>query len=54
MANDNEIRDAIKLVKNTADIDISPNSALSVAGLNQALQHGWTAPGAIVCLITGQ
>lgn len=51
---DEAIRDAIKLVKDTANIDISPNSALSIAGLKKAIQNNYHWPGAVVCLITGQ
>ena len=54
MANDNEIHDAIKLVKDHASLNISPNSALSIAGLKKAIQSNWKWGGAVVCLITGQ
>jgi threonine synthase len=48
-----EIIEAIKKVEQTENIDISPNSALSVAGLKKAIRDGWKFNGAIVCLITG-
>ncbi|KKW41707.1 MAG: Threonine synthase [Candidatus Magasanikbacteria bacterium GW2011_GWA2_56_11] len=51
---DIEIHLAIDLVKSTADIAISPNSALSVAGLAQAAKNGAVFAGAVVCLITGR
>lgn len=49
-----EINDAIDLVKKTCDIEISPNSALSVAGLKKAIAQGWNWTGAVACLITGR
>ncbi len=49
-----EIENAIKLVKEKTDIDISPNSALSVAGLQKAIRNGWKWNGPVVCLITGK
>jgi len=51
---DEEIQNAIKLVKETINIDISPNSALSIAGLQKATQNGWTWSGPVACLITGK
>lgn len=50
---DEEITAAKILVKNTTNIDISPNSALSVAGLKKALDDGLTFDGPVVCLVTG-
>jgi len=54
IATDKEIRKAIKLVKEKTDIDISPNSALSIAGLQKAIKNNWKWNGTIVCLITGK
>ncbi len=54
IATNEEIIEAIKLAKETADIDISPNSALSLVGLQQAIKNGRTWPGPVVCLITGK
>ena len=51
--NDKEIKEAIKLVKKYTGLNISPNSALSLAGLKKAIQEGWKFKGAVVCLITG-
>ncbi len=51
---DEEIQNAMALVKKTTNIDISPNSALSVAGLQKAIKNGWQWPGPVVCLITGR
>lgn len=48
-----EIEGAIELAKETVGTDISPNSALSIAGLSRALENGWHVEGAVVCLITG-
>lgn len=49
-----EIKQAIKITKKTEHIDISANSALSVAGLSQAIKNNWQFTGAVVCLITGR
>jgi len=51
---DEEILSAQTLVKETTKIDISPNSALSVAGLQKALASGLVFDGAVVCVITGR
>lgn len=48
-----EIKSAQTLVKDTCNLLISPNAALSVAGLQKALKHGWTYDGVVVCVITG-
>lgn len=49
----NEITEAIALLKKIKDITISPTSALSVAALVQALKNHQVFTGPIVCLITG-
>lgn len=54
IVNDTEIIAAQNLVQKTTEYSISPNSALSVAGLVQALQAGCTFSGAVACLITGE
>ncbi len=51
---DSEIRDSINLIEETCKIKISPNSALSVAGLKKAIENNWKFTGAVVCLITGR
>ncbi|MEK7083799.1 MAG: pyridoxal-phosphate dependent enzyme, partial [Patescibacteria group bacterium] len=51
---DEEIQSAIKLMEETKHLLISPNSALSVAGLAKAIQNGWKWTGAVVCVITGK
>lgn len=48
-----EIKDAIALVKKHTNITISPNSALAVAALKKAKETGWTWDGAVACIITG-
>lgn len=48
-----EIEKAIKLAKDCANIEVSPNGALSIAGLFKALQNKHPIDGAIACLITG-
>ncbi|MFA5127477.1 MAG: PLP-dependent lyase/thiolase [Patescibacteria group bacterium] len=53
IADNNEILEAMSAVKQTENIDISPNSALSVAGLKKSVQCGRKFDGAVVCLITG-
>ncbi|MCF6276376.1 MAG: PLP-dependent lyase/thiolase [Candidatus Magasanikbacteria bacterium] len=50
----NEIKSAINITVEDTEIEISPNSALSVAGLIKARESGWSWNGAIVCLITGK
>jgi threonine synthase len=54
VVSDEQILESIKLIKNTCDIDISSNSALSIAGLKKALDKGWKPTGVVVCLITGK
>ena len=51
---DDEIQAAIQLIESTAETIISPNSALSVAGLTQAIHSGMTWDGPVACLITGR
>ncbi|MBI2037349.1 MAG: PLP-dependent lyase/thiolase [Candidatus Magasanikbacteria bacterium] len=54
VVSDKEIEKAITQVKETENIDISPNSALSVAGLQLAIKNDWQCNGPVVCLITGK
>ena len=54
IASDEEIKSAIKLVKEKTNINISVNSALSVAGLIKAVKNGWHFNNTVVCLITGK
>ncbi|MDO8499335.1 MAG: PLP-dependent lyase/thiolase [bacterium] len=54
IATDHEIKSAIDLVKDSENIDISSNSALSIAGLVRAIACGQKFTGAVVCLITGR
>lgn len=53
IVSDAEIQTAIDLVKQKANLDISPNSALSIAGLTQAQMFGKKHTSAVACLITG-
>jgi len=53
IVSDDEIKKAIQLTKESCNLSISPNSALSVAGLAKAVENGWSFDGAVVCLITG-
>jgi len=54
VASNEEIEKSIQLVKETENVVISPNSALSIVGLQQALQQNWKFNGSVVCLITGK
>ncbi len=49
-----EIVAAQEAVKKTLNLNISPNSALSVAALMQALKNKRAFSGAVVCVITGE
>jgi threonine synthase len=48
-----EIIAAQTLVKDTTKINISTNSALSIAGLQKALSEGIVFEGPVVCVVTG-
>ncbi len=54
VASNQEIKESIKLTKEKTGIEISPNSALSVVGLTQAIASGKKWDGAVVCLVTGR
>ncbi|EKD43034.1 MAG: hypothetical protein ACD_72C00491G0002 [uncultured bacterium] len=54
VANDEEIRNSIRLANKTSKIKLSPNSALSVVGLMQAIKLKKKFNGPIVCLVTGK
>ncbi|MBD3311309.1 MAG: pyridoxal-phosphate dependent enzyme [Candidatus Magasanikbacteria bacterium] len=54
VVNDDDIKQAQELVQKTTDIHISPNSALSIAGLKKACLQGWKFEGEVCCLITGR
>ncbi|MDD2757994.1 MAG: PLP-dependent lyase/thiolase [Patescibacteria group bacterium] len=53
IATDEDIREVLKLIKKTENINVSPNSALSVVGLKKAIRQGWKFNGPVACLITG-
>ncbi len=54
IVNNQEIQHAKDITTQKANIDISFNSALSIAGLCKAIENGWKWNGAVVCLITGR
>ena|SRR3989339_1567401 len=54
VADDWDIKNAIKLAYKTEKIKLSPNSALALVGLLHALIKGWQPKGAIALLITGK
>lgn len=54
IADNTDITTAQELLKKTADIDASPNSALALAGLKLAKESGRTWAGPVAILITGQ
>lgn len=49
-----ELKEIIELLEETCQVKISPNSALSVVGLKQAIENKWQFSGPVVCLITGR
>jgi threonine dehydratase len=53
IATNSDIRTAMDMVKNNADMFISSNSALSLVGLSHAVYTGRTWTGSIACLICG-
>ena len=54
IVSDKEIGQAIGLTREMCGIEISPNSALSLAGLQRALGRGFKPDKPVVCLITGK
>jgi threonine dehydratase len=50
---DAEIIEAVNYMKTKHNVSISPNSALSVAGIKKAAHSGREFHGTVVCLITG-
>ncbi|MDO8430406.1 MAG: PLP-dependent lyase/thiolase [Candidatus Taylorbacteria bacterium] len=53
IATNEQIRTAQEITKKYIDLDISTNSALSVAGLMQAVYTGKKWNGSVVCMICG-
>src|SRR5574343_769141 len=53
IASNEQIKSAQTLVKKYANLDISTNSALSVAGLMQAVYTGRVWEGSVACMICG-
>ncbi len=54
IATDNDIAETKCQIKETENLDISANSALSVAGLKLALKNNWHFSGPVVCILTGR
>ncbi len=54
IATNKDISEAKTLIKKTENIDISANSALSIAGLAQAIEKKWPFEGPVVCILTGK
>jgi len=54
IAADDEIRDAMRLARRTQKISVSPNSALSLAGLSMAIKKGLAFGGPVVCILSGK
>lgn len=50
---DAKINETTRLIEETCDIKISPNAALSIAGLQKALGKGRKFEGPVACLVTG-
>ena len=54
VVSNDEIRSAQALLKETEDIDASPNGILGLAGLVKSLASGQTYSEPVVCIITGK
>jgi threonine synthase len=54
IATNEEIREAVSLIKENTDFVVSYNSALALAGLLRAQKNNWTWNGPVCCLITGR
>ena len=54
IASNEQIHSAQEVTKNNAGLEISTNSALSIAGLMQAVYTGKTWDGSVVCMICGE
>ena len=53
IATNEQIQSAQEIVRKYADLDISTNSALSLAGLMQAVYTGKKWSGSVACMICG-
>lgn len=53
VATNEEIENALDLVKENTGLDISTNSALSIVGAMQSIYRGWEINGEVVCMICG-
>lgn len=54
VATNERLRAAQRLLQESASIEASPNGALGLAGLIEALSKGAKFTGSVVCIITGQ
>jgi threonine synthase len=54
IASDDDILQAQQIVQKYEHIELSPNSALSIAGLQLARKNNWHFNGPVVCIITGR
>ncbi len=54
VVDDRQIKEAIQVAHEICQIEISVNSALSIAGLKKALDNDIQFVGSVVCLITGR
>jgi len=54
IVSNDEIRQAKKLLSDKACMEVSPNGALSLAGLSRAILKGRKFSGSVVCIITGK
>ncbi|MFA6423973.1 MAG: PLP-dependent lyase/thiolase [Candidatus Magasanikbacteria bacterium] len=54
IADDKQIQVTIELIWKTEKIKISPNSALAIVGLQEAIKQNWKFKGSVTCLITGK
>lgn len=53
IVDDKIVNEAMLMTKSYAKIDLSPNSALSVAGLIKAVSEGFEPKGTVCCIVTG-
>ncbi len=54
VASNDNIETALSLTEKNTGLQISTNSALSVAGVAQAIYRSWEIKGGVVCLICGE
>jgi threonine synthase len=54
IATNKDISEASALIKKNENINVSANSALSIAGLTLAIKNKWDFKGPVVCVLTGR